>query len=296
MIGMHASPLRDSTGRDTAVRPLDRIVVGVDFSEMSLATAQWVARHLGRDAALTLVHVITDPLLPTVSQWRSRQRDVDGLFRTRTESLRGALRGLAKVVGGSNTGIEVRLGDSALQLAAYADLVDADLVVVGGTSRFHAAPRHETATTDRLLRHLTQPALVARSTPVPLTSVLAVLASDDGAAVLNFAQSVAVPSGARVTTLRLSHGRHGMTANEQARMILDVARGQRAEVIAIGSAKAARDDDEDIARVLARTAACSVLVVPHSPRVGRSGGAPVTRAGAQSVDAPNDRSAASARR
>jgi nucleotide-binding universal stress UspA family protein len=295
VIGMRASARQDSTGRDTAVRPLARIVVGIDFSEMSLATAQWVARHLGRDATLTLVHVITDPLLPTVSQWRSRQRDVDGLFRTRTESLRGALRGLAKVVGGANTGIEVRLGDSALQLAAYADVVDADLVVVGGTSRFHAAPRHETATTDRLLRHLTQPALLARNTSVPVTSVLAVLASDEAAPVLNCAQSVSVPSGARVTPLRLSHGRHGMAANEQALMILNVARAQRAEVIAIGSSAAARGDDEDIARVLARTATCSVLVVPHSARVGRSGGAPMTRTVAWSVGAPNDRSAASAR-
>jgi len=46
---------------------------------------------------------------------------------------------MAAVIGGANNGIEVRVGDPALQLAACAELVDADLVVVGGTAGFHAA-------------------------------------------------------------------------------------------------------------------------------------------------------------
>ena len=310
MIAMRVSPQQRQTSADAMVRALDRIVVGIDFSEMSLATAQWVGRHLGRDAALTLVHVITDPLLPTVSQWRSRQRDVEELVRARTESVRGALRGLAEVMGGANTRIEVRVGDPALQLATYADIVDADLVVVGGNSRFHAVPRHETATTDRLLRHLAQAALVTRNAPTPPKTVLAVLASDVAAPVLDFAHVVAAPSGARVVTLRMSAGRsdasrpavdrvapqvtsrsgtRGTVApSEQARMILDVAREQRAEVIVIGSSAAATGIDDDIARVLARTAACSILVVPHSARMRRDAGVPMAHPVEQSIAMPNE--------
>lgn len=316
MTTVPVSPPQEPQGANTTVRLPNRVVVGVDFSEVSLATAQWVARHLGLYATLTLVHVVNDPLLPNVSQRRSRQQNAEGLFRTRLRSLRGALRGLADVVGGQNTEIQLRVGDPALQLASYADIVDADLVVVGGNSNFHAAPRHETATTDRLLRHLTQAALVVRNRPVPPKSVLAVFTPDVAAPVLDFAHLVAIPSKAHVTTLRLSGGRgsrslkaadssvlhmaarggtkDSMLPNEQVRMILDVARAQRAEVIAIGSSAAARGVDDDIARVLARTAACSVLVVPQSARTRRDSSVPMTRWIAQSVAVPNEPDAAPA--
>jgi len=73
---------------------LERIIIGVDFTEMSLAAAQWVGRHLARDASVTLVHVIADPLLPNALRLRSgRVEDAGGPFRSRVESLRGALRG-----------------------------------------------------------------------------------------------------------------------------------------------------------------------------------------------------------
>ena len=37
---------------DTPDRRLDRVVVGVDFTESSLAVAQWVGRHLAPAAEL----------------------------------------------------------------------------------------------------------------------------------------------------------------------------------------------------------------------------------------------------
>ena len=130
----------DAFQHDLTARPLDRIVVGVDFSEVSLAAAQWVGRHLARDAALTLVHVIEPPPKPNVSRLRSAPMpDPESRLRARIESLRGALHGLSGVVGGTDTRIEVRVGDPVVQLAAYADLVEADLVVVGGNVVSRAA-------------------------------------------------------------------------------------------------------------------------------------------------------------
>jgi len=278
----------DAFQHDGTARPLDRVVVGVDFSEVSLAAAQWVGRHLVRDAALMLVHVLEPPPLPKVSRLRSaRMPDPESRLRVRIESLRGALHGLSGVVGDTGTGVEVRVGDAALQLAAYADLVGADLVVVGGNAVSRAAPRHETATTDRLLRHLSRPGLVARNIQAAPTTVLAVLGGGAATSVITAAQMVAAPCAARVTALRLADTTpvgplerrdrplrqtsilvktpDAAVKREQVRMIIDVARKVRADVIVIGShvSASATADNDDAARMLARTANCSVFVVPH---------------------------------
>lgn len=265
-----------------------RIVIGIDFNEASLAAAQWVGRQLAPDAALTLVHVIADPLLPNVMRLQGRRHGTGQTpFSARVESLRGALYGVAKAIGRTNTTVDVRVGDPALQLAACADMADADLVVVGGPTRFHATPHSETATVDRLLRQLTQAVLVVRQAPAPPTTALAVLAADAPAPVLAYARRIAAPTEARVVALRLSNGRsngglgtvedstgepgarRGPDAGarrEQVRMIVNVAREQRAEVIVIGSPVTVAAGEDDIVSMLVRTAPCSVLVVPRHAR------------------------------
>ena len=285
----------DAFQQDVTARPLDSIVVGVDFSEVSLAAAQWVGRHLARDAALTLVHVMEPPPLPNVLRLRSATTpDSERRSRARIESLRGALHGLSGVVGGTDTKVEIRVGDVAAQLAAYADLVDADLVVVGGNAVSHAAPRHETATTVRLLRQLSRPGLVARNIPAAPTTVLAVLDGDATESVLSVARMVAAPCEARVVTLRLADTTpvgslerrkyllretsimvktpDAAFKREQVRMIIDVGRKLRADVIVVASRVSATEDDDDAAHMLARTANCSVLVVPDpaEPRSRRA--------------------------
>jgi nucleotide-binding universal stress UspA family protein len=45
-----------------------KIVVGIDFSEASLAAARWVADHLAPDAELLLVHVVSLPRPPVYLQ------------------------------------------------------------------------------------------------------------------------------------------------------------------------------------------------------------------------------------
>jgi nucleotide-binding universal stress UspA family protein len=52
-------------------------------------------------------------------------------------------------------------------------------------------------------------------------------------------------------------------------MIIDVARKLRADIIVMGRDVSRTEDDDDAARMLARTANCSVLVVPHPAEVHR---------------------------
>ena len=264
----------DLRARDATDGPVNHIVVGIDFTEVSLAAAQWVGRHLARDAMLTLVHVIPRPPRPNVRVRSHRAADSESKLRRRVRLMSGALRGLAGAIGRTGTRVEVRVGDPAVQLPAYASLVDADLLVVGGNSAFHAAPHHETATTDRLLQQLTRPVLVARNVQSPPQAVLVTLAGNATSSVLAAGRMVAAPTDARVVTLRLADRESPgdasalmkpriPVASEQARMIIDVAREVRADVIVIARPTSPADADDTVASAVARTAPCSVLVVPY---------------------------------
>jgi nucleotide-binding universal stress UspA family protein len=266
----------DAFDKDVVPRSLHRIVIGVDFSNAALGAAQWAGRHLARDATLSLVHVIEPPPLPNGGRLRlARIPYPDSRLQARIQSLRGALYGLGRAIGAGSTRGEVRVGDPALQLAAYADMVDADLVVVGGNAAPRAASRHETATTERLLRRLDRPVLVARNSEAAPTTVLAALGDDVSTSVLTAAQMVAAPCAGHVATLRISEStnvlvgtRDAVGARRQVRKIIDVARKLRAGVIVVGSQLFAAEDDDDAAHMVARAANCSVLVVPH-PAQGR---------------------------
>jgi hypothetical protein len=280
---------------DAPDRRLDRIVVGVDFTESSLAVAQWVGRHLARAAEL-LVHVTPMAMMPNVARAGSnRLAIVDGRSSDRVRSLRGALRGLASLIVGTRTAVDVRVGDPATQLAAYANMVDADLVVVAGSTKYHVAPHDEAATTHQLLRCVGRPVLVTRNVHATPTTVLAVVADDrDASPVLAAAGMVAIACAARVARLRVttraateSTGRleHRLRATddspakfnaaaaeaERVRVILDAARELRAEIVAVGThtpaGETTRDDGDAAAHMLVRTTSCSVLVVPEFTKV-----------------------------
>jgi nucleotide-binding universal stress UspA family protein len=277
VIVMRLSPQHDSIAPGVADWALGRIVVGIDFTETSLAAAAWASRHLARGATLTLVHVVTPPPLPNVSRLQSdRTPEPGSRLQARVRSMRGALRGLGGAVAGTSTTVEVRVGDPAVQLARYANMVAADLLVVGGNAVFRASSIRGTATTDRLLRQLARPGLVVRNGRSALRTVLVALADATMSSVLAVARTLAAPSGARVVTLRLADtvpaGSRRLSTNshdtlakeEQVRMINDVAGELRADVIVIGSDTSATGaDDDDVARLLARTAERSVLVVPR---------------------------------
>jgi nucleotide-binding universal stress UspA family protein len=198
------------------------------------------------------------------------------------QSMRGALRGLRGVVGGITTSVAVRVGDPAAELAAYANMVAADLVVVGGNAVFRASSIQGTATTDRLLRRLARPGMVVRNGQATVRNVLVAGAYDAQSSELAVARLI-TPPGASIVTLRLAdprradrtnfsaNSRSALANREQVRMINEVANELRADVIVIGSPTAANDGDDDIARLLARSSERSVVVVPAAtnPRPDR---------------------------
>jgi len=287
---------RDAQGRDVPPRRLGRIVVGVDFSEPSLAVAGWVGRHLAPHAELALVHVTSVSRFPTVMRGpRDQTVTRPSAPVDEAQALRGALRGLASLFGGARVTVDVRAGDPATELAAYADRMDADLVVVGANAPYRVAAYYERAMTERLLRRTIRPVLIARNVqPSAPATVLAAIAGDvDAPPVLSAAWMLAGGCEARVAALHVSedppragaeaHVRRWLTASpipaarsaaivargEKVRAILTAARQMHAEMIAIGARRSAGNRDHadagrDTGRTLARTAGCSVLVVPHS--------------------------------
>jgi nucleotide-binding universal stress UspA family protein len=128
---------------------LERIVIGVDFGAASAAAARWTARCLAPDAELTLVHCIatTGRPLPWVSP-------VGDHAAARLAALRLEL-------APSQTRVEVRIGDPADCIAAVADELDADLIVVGPHNRRSLHDDHIGSTAERLVARSSRPVLLA---------------------------------------------------------------------------------------------------------------------------------------
>ena len=133
---------------------LDRILVGVDFRQPSLAAARWAATHLGHRTRLALAHVQTVPELPGFLQPMMPALD-DRLERRAGSPLPG-LRGFAATLGARDHSIHVRAGHTVSSLADMAGNLEADLVVLGRK----AVDGNRGRTLERLIRRLTVPALV----------------------------------------------------------------------------------------------------------------------------------------
>ena len=295
-------PVRDELEmpgvHDAPARSLARVVVGVDFDSASLAVASWAGRHFATTAELTLLHVTPDLPAPNVARIRPSSPRVRGRVpEERARTLRGALHGLASVAGGAHIRVEVRAGDPATELAAYADSVDADLIITGPTATSHLFPRHEVATTARLLRRTGRPVLIARDVHTSIAStVLAVVDNDgDAPSVLAAAHLVAQPRNGRIAALHVTNDASAVSADrvegwlraadipphrstvliatgDRARATLRAARDLQAGVIAVGAHTHARSgawagdaddghESDGVARAVVTATRCSVLVV-----------------------------------
>jgi nucleotide-binding universal stress UspA family protein len=193
--------------RAGASRGTRRVVVAVDFSPASLANAAWAARHFATSAELTFVHVTSDQRVPNVTHertgWRQARRAV---IDARERNLRGALYGLASIGGDARIDVEVCAGDPAAELAAFAESVDADLIVTGPTETSPLLPSEEAATTERLLRRTVRPVLIARGAqPSTAETILAAIGGDgDAPAVLGAARMIADPREGRIAVLHVN--------------------------------------------------------------------------------------------
>src|SRR5688572_19647811 len=106
-----------------------KIVIGIDFSDASLAGARWVATHLAADAELLVVHVVPIPqppaylhghIGPTILQ---RSVPVPHLYT--------ALQEFADLLGRRRVRVGIRTGVPWSTLARVATEVKADLICVG---------------------------------------------------------------------------------------------------------------------------------------------------------------------
>jgi nucleotide-binding universal stress UspA family protein len=135
-----------------------KIVVGVDFSDASLAGARWVATHLAPQAELLIVHVVAVPNAPMYlreyigSTIHQRARSAQALYT--------ALRGFAGLLGADRVRIGIRTGVPWSELARVADEVKADLICVGRGQKRQGSSRFGATTPQRLLAISKVPVLV----------------------------------------------------------------------------------------------------------------------------------------
>src|SRR5688572_11105090 len=151
---------------------IDRAVIAVDFSAASLAAARWVATQLAPRAELALVHLVSEPAVPSFVRPHLRPREE--VAAELTPALYGALRGLASVVGSERTTIELLTGSPADALAAFAREFRADLISLGRRRRRRGAARFGDTTAQRLLAQTRIPVLVVpMARPTLPTRILA---------------------------------------------------------------------------------------------------------------------------
>ncbi|HET7552281.1 MAG TPA: universal stress protein [Gemmatimonadaceae bacterium] len=108
---------------------LDRVVVGMDFSEPAEKAARWTARHFAPGAEIVLVHVVAVPEPPRFFKGKFPPRET--VVETARAGADRRMRELSTSLGAERIWIEIREGDPAEQIDAVATEYDADVIVVG---------------------------------------------------------------------------------------------------------------------------------------------------------------------
>jgi nucleotide-binding universal stress UspA family protein len=146
---VHGEPARPShrwPGR------IERILLAVDRNEQceqAVRAAHELARQHGADIVVQYI----DPVLESVS---SAQRFVRGIVRElRARGVRARAAGLAG------------MGDAAFQIAAKAEQIDADVIVVGSRRRGDLTALVLGSVTRELVRRTTRPVLLAETSEHP---------------------------------------------------------------------------------------------------------------------------------
>jgi nucleotide-binding universal stress UspA family protein len=178
---------------------LERILVGVDFRQPSLAAAKWASTHFGSRTRIGLAHVRSVPEVPGFAEPVMPALD-DRLMRRVGSPLPG-LRGFAATLGARDPSIHVRVGHTVSSLADMAGNLEADLVVLGRKTLDASRGR----TLERLIRRLTVPALVIGNGigKRPRRILAAVDDAPIGRQVVDWAARLARHFGAELTLLHV---------------------------------------------------------------------------------------------
>ncbi len=138
------------------------VVVGMDFSEMSIVAARWAAEHFAPNANITLVHVVALPdrpafaeeLLPATDTIESAAR------RSAERHMRDAIASISP-----RAEFEIRFGKPHEQVVEAARARHADVILVGPHDDRHARSRWLGATAERIVRTSPIPVLVVVDPP-----------------------------------------------------------------------------------------------------------------------------------
>jgi nucleotide-binding universal stress UspA family protein len=154
--------------RNEVVIMKNSIVAAVDFSSVTPLVLEKAAKEtkLRPGAQLHLVHVIPPPIAAPVGAIApSVGLDMTGAIDAAREELQRAARG-ANLAGVSVLG-HVRIGGTVDEIIALADEVDADLIVVGGSTKGLAMRALLGSTARPLTERAPCSVLVARASQVP---------------------------------------------------------------------------------------------------------------------------------
>lgn len=142
---------------------LERIVIGMDFSEPSVAAARWVARHFAPDVEFVLVHAIEISRPP--SFLRAALPPPAELEETVRQGAEQRLREVGLSLGVSRIWPEIRVGRPADQISAVTSEHQADLIVVGEHGRTGGLWGILGSTAEQLVRSAPVPVLLAHRIP-----------------------------------------------------------------------------------------------------------------------------------
>lgn len=153
--------MRSSTG-DSRVN-LQKILIGVDFSQPSTAGAKWVSEFLAPNAELTLLHVVEPVHHPQFAT--GLLPPAEALDAAAREDAARRLRETASYLTASEPACYVRVGTPHEVIVDVARDGDFDLVVIGPHGERARRSRFLGTTADRVVRTSPVPVLVATHPP-----------------------------------------------------------------------------------------------------------------------------------
>jgi nucleotide-binding universal stress UspA family protein len=138
---------------------IQRVLVGIDFSDVSIAAAKWVTQSFAPNAEVTLAHVFEPPDRPRFAHDKLPPEET--LESVAREYANTRLREVATFLRAATTGIAVRVGKPDVEIASLAKETRADLVVIGPHDDRPRPSRFLGTVAERIVRTSPVPVLVA---------------------------------------------------------------------------------------------------------------------------------------
>ena len=186
---------------------LQRIVIGIDFSEPSIAAAKWTIHRFAPRAEVILVHAIEIPEPP--SFLRERLPGKDAIADAVREGAEERLLAMAAALGSSRVSFRLGVGDAVDELTRAAHELDADLIAVGTHGERPTRWPHLGSTAELLISASSIPVLLATGMRDETPQRIVAAVDDDAVSywVLQWARELSERFAASVTALHVVSAR-----------------------------------------------------------------------------------------